>query len=135
MTVRNMEVGPPVWWAALVALFLCLATPLYAQRGDEMERPEVEELELAGVESVDKDDLRDGLATQASECRSLLFYPFCLVSEHSWFVRKAYLDEEEFQRDVLRIKVYYWRRGFRETSVDTTVTLEDGGATVRFAIT
>ena len=135
MTVRNMEVGPPVWWAALVALLLSLATPLHAQRGDEMERPEIEELELAGVESVDKDDLQDGLATQASECRSLLFYPFCLVSEHPWFVRKAYLDEEEFQRDVLRIKVYYWRRGFRETSVDTTVTPEDGGVTVRFGIT
>ncbi|HUF30797.1 MAG TPA: BamA/TamA family outer membrane protein [Gemmatimonadaceae bacterium] len=134
MTAPHLKVGPPVWWAALVSLFLSLATPLYAQRGDEMERPEVEEVELTGVESVDKDELKDGLATHPSQCRSLLFYPFCLISDHSWFVEKAYLDEDEFQRDVLRIKVYYWRRGFREAQVDTTVTPEDDGVAVRFAV-
>jgi outer membrane protein assembly factor BamA len=31
------------------------------------------------------------------------------------------LDETEFQRDVLRIRLYYWLRGFRDAAVDTTV--------------
>jgi outer membrane protein insertion porin family/translocation and assembly module TamA len=36
------------------------------------------------------------------------------------------LDEAEFRRDVLRIKVFYWKRGFREADVDTAVVPRDG---------
>ncbi|HSJ64696.1 MAG TPA: BamA/TamA family outer membrane protein [Gemmatimonadaceae bacterium] len=100
-----------------------------------MERPEVEDVEFSGVESVDEEELRDGLATQASGCRSVLLYPFCLVSDHRWFVEKSFLDYNEFQRDVLRIRVFYWRRGYREAQVDTSVVPDDDAVIIRFAVT
>jgi outer membrane protein insertion porin family len=34
---------------------------------------------------------------------------------------RRYLDREELARDVLRIRVFYWRRGYREAQVDTLV--------------
>ena len=100
-----------------------------------MERPEVEEVEFSGVRAVSESELAEGLATQASACRSLLLYPFCLVSDHPWFVERAYLDYPEFQRDVLRIRVFYWRRGYREAQVDTSVVPDDDEVIIRFAVT
>ena len=133
MTLRHTKSGPPRWWAAFLVYALAVALPLQAQ-DENMERPEVEEIEFSGVQGVDEDELREGLATQASGCRSLLLYPFCLVTDHPWFVQKEYLDENEFQRDVLRIRVFYWRRGFRETQVDTAVIPDDDAVIVRFAV-
>lgn len=46
-----------------------------------------------------------------------------------------YLDEDEFRRDVLRVLVFYWRRGYREAQVDTAVTrLAEGRVRVTFDI-
>ena len=134
MTLRHSKVGPLRWWAALVAFSLVLALPLQAQ-DDEMERPEVDEIEFTGVESVDEEELGEALATQSSACRSVLLYPICLVTDHPWFVQRQYLDQPEFERDLLRIRVFYWRRGYRETQVDTSVIPDDGEVTVRFDIT
>jgi outer membrane protein assembly factor BamA len=134
MTLRHTKGGPPRWWPALLVFVVLASVPLQAQE-DEMERPEVEEVEFSGVESVSRDELRDGLATQATSCRSLLLYPFCLFTDHPWFVERRYLDYPEFQRDVLRVRVFYWRRGFREAQVDTSVVPDDDEVIVRFAVT
>src|SRR4030095_1155207 len=85
------------------------------------ERPEVRSLTLSGVRFVDRDELLQSIATSASHCKSFLLYAFCPLSHSSniWEIR--YLDRTEFRRDLLRIRVFYWIRGFRQTTVDTVV--------------
>ena len=69
-----------------------------------------------------RSDMASGLATQASACKSLLLKPFCLFTKSHLVYDTRTLDHVELARDVVRIKVYYYRRGYRETEVDTLVT-------------
>jgi outer membrane protein insertion porin family/translocation and assembly module TamA len=88
----------------------------------EMEAPEVRELRIRGVRAVSEGDLRESLATEASSCLSLLLRPFCLVTKSKYVYERRYLDREEFQRDVIRLLVFYFRRGYRDAQVDTAIT-------------
>ena len=123
--------------AGLVAAVLAVAPSfVFAQQGDQREDPEVLKLELNGVHGVSRTDLQASIATSATECKSLLLVPFCAVSKSKYFVHKKYLDREEFRRDVLRVLVFYWKRGYREAQVDTAVIrVRPGKVRVRFDIT
>ena len=120
----------------LVAAVLAVApSSLSAQRDDQREAPEVRDLKLNGVKFVNRRDLERSIATTETECKSLLLLPFCWVSQSPLFVDKKYLDREEFRRDVLRVLVFYWKRGYREAQVDTAVTrMGDGDVRVTFDI-
>ena len=109
--------------------------PLSAQGGDQREAPEVRDLDLNGVNGVSRADLARSIATSKSECRSMLWLPFCLVSRSPTLWRRKYLDRDEFRRDVLRILVFYWKRGYRDAQVDTSVVrLGDNRVRVVFDI-
>ncbi len=101
------------------------AGPRSARAQDAQEpqraRPEVRKLTLSGVKHVDEHDLLKSISTQASKCRSLILYPICFFSRAPLWQEQYYLDESEFQRDVIRIRLYYWKHGYRETTVDTSV--------------
>jgi outer membrane protein insertion porin family len=113
---------------ALVAAVLTFAPfDLFAQREPQREAPEVRDLKLNGVERVSRLDLERSIATTESECKSLLLVPFCMVSRSPTFWDRKYLDRDEFRRDVLRVLVFYWKRGFREATVDTSVTRSGEG--------
>ncbi len=90
---------------------------------DERTHPVVDEVKYVGVTKViDIGDMEGGQATKASGCRSLLLKPFCLITKSHLVYDTRTLDHVELARDVVRIKVYYYKRGYRETEVDTTVT-------------
>ncbi|MDB4905377.1 MAG: surface antigen [Gemmatimonadetes bacterium] len=115
-------------WAGLVALLLACAPsclPAQADRGQKRPDPEIRHLVLNGVKGVDSYDLRKSISTTGSECRSLLLVPFCALSKSPLWVQRHYLDHDELARDVLRMRVYYWKRGYREATVDTTVVVEN----------
>ncbi len=103
-------------WACVVAC----ATAASAQ--SHAPPPEVRRLVLDGVKHVDVLDLEKSISTRASSCRSFVISVFCLFSHSPTFEDKYYLDDDELQRDVIRIRLYYWKRGWRETEVDTSVT-------------
>jgi outer membrane protein insertion porin family len=84
-------------------------------------RPEVVNLTLNGVEVVRKDELSKSIYTTASHCNSFILKPFCWISKAKYFYTRKYLDHRELGRDVLRIRVFYWKRGYREAEVDTAV--------------
>jgi outer membrane protein assembly factor BamA len=109
-------------WA--IALLATVSGSVAAQSSHDEERlaPEVTKLAITGVKAVDWHDLSRSINTRASKCRSLLLYPFCLVSKSALWVDKYYLDPKELERDVVRIRVYYWYKGYREAQVDTTVS-------------
>ncbi len=112
-----------IYSGALLATVL-LAVPLTAQDSpnDPIEAPEVRKLVLRGVDHVDAHDLAKSIYTRASECKNLLIQLFCTFSHSPTFVDKHHLHPQEFKRDVLRIKVYYYKRGYRHVEVDTVVT-------------
>ncbi len=91
-----------------------------AQR--RLARPRITHLEIDGVRALSRGALLNSIATTASHCKSILLTPFCLITKSHFFYEKDYLDRVELARDVLRIKIYYWQRGYRETTVDTVVT-------------
>ncbi|HVX39755.1 MAG TPA: BamA/TamA family outer membrane protein [Gemmatimonadaceae bacterium] len=107
-------------WAFALAASVSPATAQNT-RNQQREAPEVRKLTISGVKHVDVHDLQTSISTQASKCRSLLLEPFCLLSHSPTFVERHYLDQQEFERDVLRIRLYYWKRGWRNVTVDTSV--------------
>jgi outer membrane protein insertion porin family/translocation and assembly module TamA len=105
-------------------------------RGDISPTPEVRKLEFHGVsDAIDLEDLKAHIYTTATKCRSVLLAPICAFSNYRGFEERHYLDHRELERDVLRIKVYYYRKGYREAQVDTTVTpVNEKEVAVRFDI-
>jgi outer membrane protein insertion porin family len=130
---------PLLWWAwALMAARLALAPLSLGAQGRspvEQEHPEVKMLILAGVKSVDPKELERSVATEASKCVSMLVNVlFCWWTHAPAFWERHHLDRAEMKRDVLRIRVFYWKRGYRDTEVDTLVTPFKDGVAVTFNI-
>jgi outer membrane protein insertion porin family len=119
---------------ALVLLFVTAGNEGRAQPTAPDERLEVREFRIRGTRAVPAGELRNSLATKSSGCRSLLLKPFCLVTKSRFVYERQYLEPEEFQRDVLRALVFYFRRGYRDAEVDTTVARVGPGA-VRITFT
>ena len=113
------------WLATLVA-GAALVGPhvLRAQntRDQQLETPEIRKLTFRGVKSIDLNDLEKSISTRASKCRSMLLLPFCWISHSPTIEDKQYLNREEFRRDVLRIRLYYFKHGYRDATVDTSIT-------------
>src|ERR671916_2902832 len=125
-------------WAWALAAWLTLA-PLtlgaQARSPVEQERPEVKKLVLAGVTAVDRQELERSIATDQSECVNLLVKVlFCWFTHAPAFWDEYRLDREEMKKDLLRIRVFYYKRGYRHTEVDTLVTANGDGVTVTFTI-
>ncbi len=120
---------------ACAASSLSGAGPLAAQSVlGEDETPRVQRVTIRGVRGVPMSELREGLATQATRCRSIFLKPFCLVSRAGMFVEKHDLDRAELPQDELRIRVFLWRRGWRHSTVATTVTPRGSGVAVTFDV-
>ena len=119
-----MRIRPFASALGVIAALLGTGRAIEAQRAeknDQSERPEVRALTLSGVRSVDRDELLQSISTSSSHCKSFLLYAFCPLTHSDKIWEKRYLDRTELRRDVLRIRVFYWIRGFRQTKVDTTV--------------
>ena len=107
--------------AAVIACAILLAPASSLAQKRAPEKPEVVKLTLKGVHVVHKDDLLQSISTSASHCNSLILKPLCWVTKSKFVYTKEYLDSDELKRDVLRMRVFYWKRGYREAEVDTAV--------------
>src|SRR5688500_16697790 len=119
MRVRRFAVG-----LGAIAALLAVGRSSTAQSTrdeDQTERPEVRSLSMSGVRSVDRAELLQSIATSASRCQNILLTGFCFVTRSDRIWDKKYLDRTELRSDVFRIRVFYWKRGFREAQVDTVI--------------
>jgi outer membrane protein insertion porin family/translocation and assembly module TamA len=129
-----MLCSPAFCALALALTDAACAAPAFAQNGrDERQAAEVTTLRIRGTHAVAQSELRQSLATKASGCRSLLLTPLCLVTKSHYVYERRYLDNAEFERDILRILVFYFKRGYRDASVDTLVGRR--GKTARVTVT
>jgi outer membrane protein assembly complex protein YaeT len=104
----------------MAALLLPGAQVAYSQPR-EPEKIEVTRLSFNGVKAIDVAELKNSIATEASHCASAIFVPLCWITKSHYVFEREYLNREELARDLLRTRVFYWKRGYRETAVDTTV--------------
>jgi outer membrane protein assembly factor BamA len=112
---------PSITWALVLAAGFSSGLRAQSARNDEREAPEVRGLVFKGVEHFDTRDITSTLSTRASKCRSIVIAPFCLISHSPTWEDKYYLNRSELRRDMLRIRLFYYKHGYRETEVDTTV--------------
>jgi len=56
-------------------------------------------------------DLLQNIYTTSSHCNSFLLVPFCWISKAKYLYTRKYLDHKELERDVLRVRIFYWKRG------------------------
>lgn len=94
--------------------------------------PEVTKLRFQGVNVMEVEELRESVSTEASHCKSFVLKPFCWITKSKYVYEKKYLNHDELARDVLRIRVFYWKRGYRDAQVDTSV-VEAGKNKVQIA--
>lgn len=122
----------PCRWAvaALVVLAPGSARPAPAGAQEEPERI-VAELRIAGNEAFTDREIRRAIYTEPSKCKGFFLKPFCAFGA---FKERRVFEPREFQLDLARIKLYYWRRGYRETQVDTVVQRRDREVAVTFRI-
>ena len=118
-----------VGWIALWGWAL-IPSPVLSQVG----RTEVSEVAFQGNQSFPDDSLSRAIVTRETECRSVVFTPFCWAGA-DFALQRFYLPERDVPLDRLRLEAWYYQRGFREISVDTLTSLgEEGRATVSFII-
>ncbi|MGQ0814845.1 MAG: BamA/OMP85 family outer membrane protein [Gemmatimonadota bacterium] len=119
-----------------LGLYLLLSIrPAVAQEPEADPSPLIEDLKVEGVTGVDKSQLKATLFTEETRCRLFLLEPLCELTHSKLFEARHYLDREELKRDVLRIRVFYWLRGFRHAQVDTSIVAEGRGVQVTFNVT
>ena len=98
---------------------------------------EIVELQFEGNLAFPEKDLRKAILTDQTQCKSFLFnFPFmiCPFTDWGFAHSREYLDEGELPLDVIRLQLYYRQRGFREATVDTVVTRDNGTARILFRI-
>ena len=117
-----------LWLTSLVLLLAAVSSPADAQpntergpRTAQRESPEIRELKITGTSKLPVAALRQSLVSKPSACKSLLLKPFCVITKSRHIYERSYLDRDEFQRDVLRALVFYFRRGYRDVAIDTSI--------------
>ena len=116
-------------WIAL-CVWALIPSPALSQVG----RTEVSKVTFQGNESFPDDSLARAIVTRETECRSVVFTPFCWAGAN-FAIQRFYLPERDIPLDRLRLEAWYYQRGFREINVDTLTSLgEEGRATVSFII-
>jgi len=97
-----------------------------------MTLPEVTELRIDGNSSLGDGELKAAIVTEASHCKFILI---CRVTKRFGLYRRLTLDRAELDRDVLRLRVLYWKHGWRAAQVTPVVRkIEDGRVEVRLAV-
>jgi outer membrane protein insertion porin family len=95
---------------------------------------DVASLEFAGAHEVTPAELKLVVFTRTSSCRLILLAVLCKVSRSQLFIDRRRTTPAALGEDITKLRVYYWRRGFRDAQVDTVLTPARHGMNVVFRI-
>jgi outer membrane protein assembly factor BamA len=131
-TRRGVRAGgsPRPAVSAAAALLLLCALPLPAQAQREL-GPEIRSMRFVGATAFDSRTLAAGILTRASRCRSGLAQPACVLG----YARDTFhLDDDLLRADILRLRLFYYQRGYREAAVEAVAEPVRHGVRVTFHI-
>jgi outer membrane translocation and assembly module TamA len=115
---------------ALLAALLAAAVPASAAQG---ELEEVTALRFEGNEVFSDRVLSASIMTRSTECRGLLLKFFCWAGS-SFAMDERFLGPREFERDVVRLRLFYYRHGYREALILPTLNRTGEGVQITFSI-
>ena len=105
------------------------ASLVLASRG---EAQQLESVRFEGVHSFAEDSLRAAIVNRATGCKDPLFMPACVFG---FALDRHDLVAEELSADAVRLRLYYYERGFRAASAVPHVdTLANGAARLTFRV-
>ena len=105
------------------------------QREEPRGRPEITGIRFDGNRTFPTDTLTRAIVNRATECRTAFFKPLCIVGV-GFADDRHYFHADEFPRDAIRLRLYYWQHGYREAQVDTATRVPaEGAVELVFAIT
>ena len=107
---------------------------LRAQSTAQGQPPRIGDVDVKGVRSVSEDQLKLAMSTKSSYCRLPLLKPVCYFVPSPFLVRHHTLEPGELERDVVTMRSMYWQRGFREATIDTSVSRGRHGLSVTFLV-
>ena len=122
----------PAGGRAFVAVLLALpglALPLSAQR----ELEEVTALRFEGNQVFSDRVLGASIMTRPTECRDTMLTLFCLVGT-SFAIAPHFFGPREFERDVARLRIFYYRHGYREATIEPALDRSQEGVRITFRI-
>ncbi len=102
--------------AAMVLTAALGPGPLSGQETQE----EVVRLRFTGNRHFRSEALENAILTRETSCRSFILLPFCWAGAE-FSKEPNLLIPREFRRDLQRLRLFYYQRGYRQTVVDTTV--------------
>ncbi|MEE9472234.1 MAG: BamA/TamA family outer membrane protein [Gemmatimonadota bacterium] len=125
-----------VRWRALLAALPILIAPAVLRAQAPPER-ELVGLTFQGNEAFSDKELGAAIVNKATTCKTFLFkfpLPLCPLTDWGIAHNRRYLSEKELPLDVLRLRVLYRQRGYRQVAVDTVVDRSNGVVRVEFLI-
>ncbi|MEE8447369.1 MAG: BamA/TamA family outer membrane protein [Gemmatimonadota bacterium] len=123
-------------WRALLAALPILIAPAILRAQAPPER-ELVGLTFQGNEAFSDKELGAAIVNKATTCKTFLFkfpLPLCPLTDWGIAHNRRYLSEKELPLDVLRLRVFYRQRGYRQVAVDTVVDRSKGVVRVQFVI-
>ncbi len=129
-------IGTGVRWLSLLAGLAVAVQPRVA-RAQSSEDREVVEILFEGNAAFSAGDLSSAILTEQTHCRTFLFkfpLPLCPLTNWGFAHVREYLDEDELPLDLLRLRLYYRQRGYREAQVDTLMQREDRRVRILFTV-
>ncbi len=125
-----------VRWRALLAALPILIAPAILRAQAPPER-ELVGLTFQGNEAFSDKELGAAIVNKATTCKTFLFkfpLPLCPLTDWGIAHNRRYLSEKELPLDVLRLRVFYRQRGYRQVAVDTVMDRSKGVVRVEFLI-
>lgn len=107
----------------VLLLALLGAAPLSAQAA-----PEVRKIEFEGAKSFREEFLRAAIISNQTRCS--LHVIVCWLGKD-----RQYVDEVGLRGDLVRLRLFYYQRGFRDARIQLDTLREDDGIEIRFRIT
>lgn len=121
-------------WCVRLCIFAALILPVspadvHAQ--DSRDSVEVRSVEIEGMQRLPAELVHSVIATQPTRCISAALQPVCWLGGS---LDRHYLDARTLMADLLRLRLFYHQRGFREARVELDTTRSDRGMHILFRI-
>ena len=95
-------------------------------------QPVIDELKIDGNVNISTTELKAAIVTEASHCKAFFL---CKAIRFSFLREKVVLDKAELDRDMLRLRVLYWKRGWRAAQVTPEIKkVEEGHITIALKV-